>query len=55
MYLTGDAKLWWRTRIEDDVNAGRPAISTWDRLQKELKVVYLPCNLAWVARESLRK
>ncbi len=37
MYLTADAKLWWRTRIEDDVNAGRPAISTWDRLQKELK------------------
>ena len=35
MYLTGDAKL--RTRIEDDVNAGRPAIYTWDRLHKELK------------------
>lgn len=35
MYLTGDAKLWWRTRIEDDVNAGRAASSTWDRLNKE--------------------
>ena len=24
MYLTGDAKLWWRTRMEDDVESGRP-------------------------------
>lgn len=55
MYLSGDAKLWWRTRIEDDVNAGRPASSTWDRLHKELKEELLPCKIAWVARESLRK
>ena len=24
MYLTGDAKLWWRTRMEDDAKSGRP-------------------------------
>ena len=24
MYLTGDAKLRWRTRMEDDAESGRP-------------------------------
>ena len=24
MYLTGDAKLWWRNRMEDDAESGRP-------------------------------
>jgi hypothetical protein len=37
MYLYGDAKLWWRTRIKDDLTAGHPKIETWDRLKQELK------------------
>ena len=24
MYLSGDAKLWWRTRMGDDAESGRP-------------------------------
>lgn len=28
MYLSGDAKLWWRTRTEYDAIAGRPQIET---------------------------
>ncbi|KAH7865055.1 hypothetical protein Vadar_001700 [Vaccinium darrowii] len=34
MYRTGDAKLWWRTRSEDEVP---PKIETWESLKKELK------------------
>ncbi|GAV90452.1 hypothetical protein CFOL_v3_33861, partial [Cephalotus follicularis] len=37
MYLSGDAKLWWRTRVLDNENSGRPRIATWDALVKELK------------------
>ena len=37
MYLSGDAKLWWRTRLADDGSAGRPKIRPWDRLKKEIK------------------
>jgi len=37
MYMYGDAKLWWRTRIKDDLNAGHPKIETWDHLKQELK------------------
>jgi hypothetical protein len=55
MYLMGDAKLWWRTRLEDGTNAGKPLIKTWSELREELKVQFLPCNTAWVARDALRK
>ncbi|KAL6327738.1 hypothetical protein AAG906_024708 [Vitis piasezkii] len=49
---TGDAKLWWRTRMEDDAESGRPQITTWETLKKELKDQFLPTNTAWVAVES---
>ena len=52
MYLTGDAKLWWRTRSEDDV---RPKIQTWEMLKRELKEQFLLGNTSWVARESLKR
>ena len=44
MYLTGDAKLWWRTRTSDDAAAGRPKIESWEILKKELKDQFLPMN-----------
>ncbi|RVW75518.1 hypothetical protein CK203_051931 [Vitis vinifera] len=39
--LTGDAKLWWQTRMEDDAESGRPQITTWETLKKELKDQFL--------------
>ena len=55
MYLMGDVKLWWRTRLEWDVELGRPQISTWETFKRELKEHLLPTNAAWLARESLRR
>nr|TKS05961.1 hypothetical protein D5086_0000127890 [Populus alba] len=55
MYLTGDAKLWWRTRTKDDLSAGRPKIETWERLKKELKEQFLPNNTSWIARDELKR
>ena len=46
MYLTSDAKLWWRTRMEDDAESERPQITTWEILKKELKDQFLPTNTA---------
>ena len=37
MYLMGDVKLWWRTRLEGDVESGKPQIATWETLKRELK------------------
>lgn len=55
MYLRGDAKLWWRTRMADDQSAGRPGIMTWEVMKKELKEQFLPCNTSWMARDSLKR
>ncbi|KAI9177286.1 hypothetical protein LWI28_013276 [Acer negundo] len=55
MYLGRDAKLWWRTRLMDDLSAGKPKIETWESLKKELKDQFLPCNTSWLARENLKK
>ncbi|KAL0442270.1 UNVERIFIED_CONTAM: hypothetical protein Sradi_0165900 [Sesamum radiatum] len=54
MYLTEDAKLWWRYCLSDDASANRECIETWKVLKKELNYQLLPCNTSWVARESLR-
>ncbi|KAL0342581.1 UNVERIFIED_CONTAM: hypothetical protein Scaly_1920700 [Sesamum calycinum] len=54
MYLTEDAKLWWRYCLSDDASANRECIETWKVLKKELNDQLLPCNTSWVARESLR-
>ena len=55
MYLIGDAKLWWRTRMEDDAESGMPQITTWETLKKELKDQFLSTNTMWVAREALKR
>ena len=55
MYLTSDVKLWWWTRTSDDVAAGRPRIERWEILKKELKDQFLPTNIGWMVRESLKK
>ena len=55
MYLTCNAKLWWRTRSSDNAAAGRPKIERWEILKKELKDQFLPTNTTWMAKESLKK
>ncbi|KAK9087520.1 hypothetical protein Syun_029914 [Stephania yunnanensis] len=55
MYLEGDAKLWWRIRVDDDAAACRPKIVDWEVLKRELKDQFLPTNTAWQAWEALRK
>lgn len=55
MYLLGDTKLWWRTRIKEDLNEGHLQIDTWDQLKQELKEQFLLNNTSWLAREDLKK
>lgn len=42
MYLVGDVKLWWRTRIED---SSRQPITDWPEMKQELRNLFLPCNV----------
>ncbi|KAK3225358.1 hypothetical protein Dsin_005220 [Dipteronia sinensis] len=55
MYLTSDAKLWWRTNVGNALSACRPSIVMWESLKKELKDQCLPYNTSWLARENLKK
>ncbi|MFV0989155.1 hypothetical protein QML32_31155, partial [Klebsiella pneumoniae] len=36
MYMSGDAKLWWRTKYEE-IQQGRCMITTWEDLKRELR------------------
>ncbi|XP_070049418.1 uncharacterized protein [Nicotiana tomentosiformis] len=55
MYLSEDAKLWWRTRVAEDESLGRPKIESWERLRKELKDQFLPNNTSWITRDKLKR
>lgn len=46
MYLMGDAKLWWRTKLQDDENSDIPRIDMWEWLKKELKDQFRSYNTA---------
>lgn len=54
MYLVGDAKLWWRIKVQERTLADRPRITAWDEMKKELRGQFLPTNTNWSAREALR-
>ncbi|MBE2321368.1 retrotransposon gag domain-containing protein, partial [Solirubrobacter sp. CPCC 204708] len=54
MYLTGEAKLWWRTKYDDIVN-WRCTIDTWEDLKREMKTQFLPENVEYMARRKLRQ
>ena len=51
MFMTGDAKLWYRCRAEEDEAAGRHRIETWEFLKKELREQFFPTNTTWVASD----
>ncbi|KAL2934440.1 Activity-regulated cytoskeleton associated protein 1, partial [Bienertia sinuspersici] len=55
LYLSGDAKLWWRSRLDADKAMGRNPISTWEEMKVELRKQFLPNNVSWVARDKLRE
>ncbi len=54
MYLTGDAKLWWRTKYAER-ESGHSTINSWDDLKRELKNQFLPENVEFIARRKLRQ
>ncbi|KAF2316823.1 hypothetical protein GH714_042164 [Hevea brasiliensis] len=52
MYLANDAKLWWRTKVEQSIS-GQCSIITWDDFKKALKAQFYPENVAYNARCKL--
>ncbi|XP_077242396.1 uncharacterized protein LOC143882895 [Tasmannia lanceolata] len=54
MYLSDDAKLWWRTCYEE-IEAGRCIIDSWEDMKRELKAQFMPENVEFIARKNLRR
>ncbi|KAF2294356.1 hypothetical protein GH714_009610 [Hevea brasiliensis] len=52
MYLANDAKLWWRTKVEQSIS-GQCSIITWDDFKKALKAQFYLENVAYNARCKL--
>ncbi|KAL0447603.1 UNVERIFIED_CONTAM: hypothetical protein Slati_1888200 [Sesamum latifolium] len=54
MYLTGDAKLWWRIKYSE-VQANQVRLDTWALLREAIRVQFFPENVEYNARRALRK
>ena len=54
MYLSGDAKLWWRTKFSE-IQRGVCTIDTWEDLKREIKTQFFPENVEYIARRKLRE
>jgi len=54
MHLSDDAKLWWRSKV-NDVEDGRCTIDTWGDFKKELRAQFFPENVEFIARRKLRE
>ncbi|KAL0461177.1 UNVERIFIED_CONTAM: hypothetical protein Slati_0005300 [Sesamum latifolium] len=54
MYLTGDAKLWWRTKYSD-IQENQVRLDTWAILREASRVQFFPENVENNARRALRK
>ncbi|KAL0402154.1 UNVERIFIED_CONTAM: hypothetical protein Slati_4245300 [Sesamum latifolium] len=54
MYLTGDAKLWWRIKYSE-IQANRVQLDTWALLREAIRVEFFPENVEYNARQALRK
>ncbi|KAL0433642.1 UNVERIFIED_CONTAM: hypothetical protein Slati_2698500 [Sesamum latifolium] len=54
MYLTGDAKLWWRTKYSE-IQANQVRLDTWALLREAIRVQFFPENVEYNARWALRK
>ncbi|KAJ9179279.1 hypothetical protein P3X46_011088 [Hevea brasiliensis] len=52
MYLTEDAKLWWRTKVEETI-LGQCSIASWDDFKREFKAQFYPENVAYNTRCKL--
>ena len=52
MYLIDDAKLWWRTKVQD-IEDGLCTIDSWEDIKKELREQFIPESVGHIAMEKI--
>ncbi|KAL2245999.1 UNVERIFIED_CONTAM: Retrovirus-related Pol polyprotein from transposon [Sesamum indicum] len=54
IYLTCDAKLWWRTKFAE-IQAHQVQLDTWALLREAIREQFFPENVEYNTRKALRK
>ncbi|KAL0361411.1 UNVERIFIED_CONTAM: hypothetical protein Sradi_3825600 [Sesamum radiatum] len=54
MYLTGDAKLWWRTKYAE-IQTNQVRLDTWALLREAIREQFFPDNVEYNASRAFRK
>ena len=53
-FLTKDAKMWWRRRVDQIVNGSADDITSWDDMKKALQTHFSPQDETWEARTNIK-
>ena len=53
-YLVDDAKLWWRSKV-NDIQNGSCTINSWEDLKRELRTHFFPENIKFIVRRKLQE
>ena len=54
MHVADDAKLWWRSKL-NDIQNGSCTTSLWEDLKRELRTQFFPENVEFIARRKMRQ
>ena len=53
-FLTKDAKMWWRRRMDQIANASASDITSWDDMKNALQTHLSPQDEMWEARMKIK-
>jgi len=52
-FLTKDAKMWWRRRMDQIANGSASDITSWDDMKNALQIHLSPQDETWEARMKI--
>ena len=53
-FLTKDAKMWWKRRMDQIANGSAGDITLWDEMKKALQTHFSPQDETWEARMKIK-
>lgn len=53
-FLTKDAKMWWRRKVDQIANGSADDITSWDDIKKALQTHFSPQDETWEARKKIK-
>eukprot|EP00253_Pinus_taeda_P003556 PITA_03556 len=53
-FLTNDAKMWWRRRVDQITSGSADDITSWDDMKKALQSHFSPQDETWEARTKIK-